>query len=154
MIETFYVHGIPKPAGSKTGFALRKGGAFTGRVAIVDACKGSRDWKTTVTQMVSDRLSKISKGRFPTMKPVSLSLTFFMQRPKAHLHGASKDFEVRANAPTHHSTRPDTLKHARAVEDALTGILYHDDAQIVTELIQKRYLNTPGVNITIEEVVP
>lgn len=153
MIETFFVVGIPKPAGSKRGFCLRKGGNLTGRVAIVDACKTSRDWKTTVSQSVADRLAaRASNGNFPTARPVSLTLTFNMPRPKSHHYGAKGNFEVRKTAPIHHSTRPDTLKLARAVEDALTGILYRDDSQIVVELIEKRYATTPGVTITIQEV--
>ena len=35
---TFKVYGTPKPAGSKRAFPIRRGGVFTGRVAVVDDC--------------------------------------------------------------------------------------------------------------------
>ena len=31
------------------------------------------------------------------------------------------------------------LKLARAVEDAMSGVVYRDDAQVVTEVLRKRY---------------
>jgi Holliday junction resolvase RusA-like endonuclease len=36
-------------------------------------------------------------------------------------------------------TRPDVLKLARAAEDALTGIVWRDDSQIVHETLAKVY---------------
>jgi Holliday junction resolvase RusA-like endonuclease len=48
--------------------------------------------------------------------------------------------------------KPDVLKLARAVEDALTGILYRDDAQIVTEVLRKRYGDPPRVEIRLSPV--
>ena len=49
----------------------------------------------------------------------------------------------------------DRLKLARAVEDALTGIAYKDDAQTITGGVSKWYCQPgtqPRVEITIEEL--
>jgi len=43
------------------------------------------------------------------------------------------------------------LKLARAVEDALTGVIWADDAQIVDEVIRKRY-GRPCLQIWIRPV--
>ena len=43
---SFFVSGIPQPAGSKRGFYSRK----INRVIITDANPKSRDWKTSVSQ--------------------------------------------------------------------------------------------------------
>ena len=49
-------------------------------------------------------------------------------------------------------SKPDVLKLARGVEDALTKILWLDDAQIVYEVIQKFYGPQPGCFVTIAEL--
>jgi len=57
----------------------------------------------------------------PLEGPVCISLTFYLPRPKS--------------APrrvVHPATRPDLSKLVRSVEDALTGIVYRDDAQIMS----------------------
>jgi hypothetical protein len=37
---SFTVHGTPAPQGSKSAFAIRKAGVYTGRVAVVNDNKG------------------------------------------------------------------------------------------------------------------
>lgn len=71
----------------------------------------------------------------PTRLPVEIGITFVFVRPKSHY--TSKG-ELRAGAPTHPG-KPDIDKLCRAVLDALTGILYHDDAQVVSLNASKRY---------------
>jgi Holliday junction resolvase RusA-like endonuclease len=56
---------------------------------------------------------------------------------------------LKPNAPKYPTTRPDALKLARAAEDALTGIIWTDDAVTVDLTIKKRYGELPGVNITV-----
>jgi Holliday junction resolvase RusA-like endonuclease len=49
--------------------------------------------------------------------------------------------------------RPDVEKLARAVFDALTGVVYDDDSQVVQLTARKEYgvaVGPPGVQITIE----
>lgn len=139
----FFVQGIPKPAGSKRGFAIKKGGQYTGRVVISDACKGSRDWKTDVSRAAQNEY----QGDLWDC-PITLTLTFYMPRPRSHLrtNGQLKD-----NAPKTPTTRPDVLKLARGVEDALTSIIWKDDSLIVNEHLHKRYGERPGVQIEIRE---
>jgi Holliday junction resolvase RusA-like endonuclease len=61
---------------------------------------------------------------------------------------------LRENAPRFHSNRPDALKLGRAVEDALTGILYADDSRIAVERLSKIYSQSPGVSIALCELDP
>ena len=49
-------------------------------------------------------------------------------------------------------TKPDATKMLRAVEDAMTGIAWLDDAQIVRQVVTKRYAECdqkPGANVTV-----
>jgi len=65
---------------------------------------------------------------------VAVELTFHLPRPKS-ARPARRPF------PT---TRPDLDKAARAILDPLTGILYHDDAQVVELHAMKRYTDGPA----------
>ncbi len=50
--------------------------------------------------------------------------------------------------------KPDADNIAKAVCDALNGIAYHDDAQIVDLFVRKRYTDTePRVCVYISEVI-
>jgi len=126
MIE-FTVYGKPAPAGSKKGFYNAK----ARRVIITDDSKHSRPWKA----QVSDAAAEAMDGRVLINGPLELRLAFYVPRPKGHF-GAKG---VRPSAPVSPAVKPDLLKLARAVEDALSGIVYRDDAQIVRELLAKQY---------------
>jgi Holliday junction resolvase RusA-like endonuclease len=136
---SFFVPGIPKPAGSKRGFYIKK----IKRVIITDDCKGSRDWKTDVKHAGQANYDgPLWDG------PIILTLRFNVMRPKCHLrsNGLVKD-----TAPKRPTTRPDALKLARAVEDALSGVIWVDDSQIVDENLHKDYSERPGCYIEIKE---
>jgi len=60
--------------------------------------------------------------------PVALWVCFHMPRPKSHFNGKG---EIKKSAPLHCPKRPDTTKLVRALEDALKGVVWHDDAQVV-----------------------
>jgi Holliday junction resolvase RusA-like endonuclease len=68
-----------------------------------------------------------------------MSLVFVKPRPKAH-YGTGRNAEVlKDRAPAAPGVKPDTGKMARAVEDALTGMLYRDDSLLVDTHHFKRY---------------
>lgn len=128
MTVAFVVYGTPAAAGSKRAFAHR----HTGRVVVTDASARARPWKA----QVADAAAHAMDGQDLLDGPLLLEVTFWMPRPKGHL-GARGN--VRPSAPAAPAVKPDLLKLARAVEDALTGVAYRDDAQIVTEILQKAY---------------
>jgi len=144
---TFIVRGIPKPAGSKRGFAIKKGGAYTGRVAIMDACKGSKDWKQDVKQAALAVAPEV-----PITHALQLTLTFLLPRPKGHYRSGKNSATLRDDAPQYPTKKPDTTKLIRGVEDALTGIIWADDAQIVSQHGHKRFSPFAGVEVLIQEV--
>lgn len=122
----FTVHGTPMPAGSKRAFFRG------GRALVVDANKKSRPWKDQVAQAAGEAMS----GRELLRGPLEVRLCFFVRRPKAHLNVRG---QVKPSAPEYPTTKPDALKLARGVEDAMSGVVYGDDAQIVDEVLAKRY---------------
>jgi len=83
---------------------------------------------------------------------VKVSMMFSRSRPKGHFGtgrnaGKLKPWAEEAR-PT---TKPDVLKLARAVEDALTGVVWRDDSQVVEETLSKVW-GTPGVAVRIESL--
>ncbi len=145
MIITFFAAGLPKTAGSKRAFPIRKGGVFTGRVAVVDANKNAKDWKATVASCASDAYSgPLLDG------PIRLTIEFRLPRPKGHF-GTGKNVGVLRNgSPKYPLSKPDALKLARCAEDALSSVIWKDDAQIVDEILLKRYSERPGAWVEIE----
>ena len=135
----FFVPGQPKTAGSKRAF-MRPGMKFP---VIVDDCKKGKDWRGDVKRFASESFN----GSELLTGPLSVSLTFIMPRPKHH-HRANG--QLKETAPLLHTSKPDVLKMARAVEDALTGVVWKDDAQIATEVLTKRYGEKPGCKVSIQ----
>lgn len=153
------VYGKPEPRGSKQAFVplhpktkqpyRRQGGGIV--VSTVDDNRKSKGWMETIAHE--------ARGIFPYDPldgAVRVSLTFFMPRPRYH-YGTGRNAGTLKPAFVEipHTVKPDRLKLARAVEDALTGVLYADDAQTVDGPVSKRYAGPdeqPRVEIIIEEL--
>jgi crossover junction endodeoxyribonuclease RusA len=143
----FFVPGVPKPAGSKRAFCLKKGGVYTGRAIVTDDCETSRDWKCDVQRAAQEKANGILS------MPLALEITFYMPRPKSHYRTGKHAGTLRNDAPDFHTTKPDATKLIRGVEDALTSIIWKDDSQIAMQLVRKRYADgTPGASIRILEI--
>jgi Holliday junction resolvase RusA-like endonuclease len=144
----FTVYGKPQPAGSKRAFV--KGG----RAIVVDDAKGSRPWKQEVTgaavrAMHDAGLTTVSDAPMPGFDgPLVVTFAFYVDRPKGH-YGVR---DLKKSAPPYPIVRPDLLKLARAVEDALTGVVYRDDSQIVRETLEKHYGLPERVEVRVEPV--
>jgi len=140
MIE-FRVEGQPAPAGSKT--AVPRG---DGRLGVIDKAKGGEVWSILVAQ----RASEVMAGAAPLSGPLGLSLCFERVRPRGH-YGAGRNADVVRPAMVDQlpTTKPDLLKLARRVEDALTGICYVDDALICEEQLVKVWGPKPAVVVRI-----
>lgn len=136
MILSFTVHGIPAPQGSTRAF-IPKGWS---RPIITAANKKTKPWRQEVagaalTAMEEDLLS--CAGRNIAFR---LIVVFRFQRPKSVKAGVLEK-----------TTKPDTDKLIRSVLDALTGILWEDDSQVV-EIIARKEFGTPSAEITIQEL--
>ena len=142
------VYGIPRPAGSKRAFAIKKDGQYTGRSIVTDASgQLGRDWRADV------KAAAIAQFQGPPLhRPLHVEIYFGLPRPKSHF-GTGKNAQfLRRGAPMSHTKKPDVGKLARAVEDALSGIVWRDDRQIVSALYWKEYTVTsepPGCEIRV-----
>ena len=148
MIE-FFVPGICRTAGSKSAFKDKK----TGKVHVTHAGKYSKEWMNVVKWFAMKQTNRmiLLEG------PLILKLIFLRDRPKGHF-GTSRGEptkEIKSSSPTFPISKPDLTKLTRAVEDALTGIVWKDDSQVVRQETAKRYCSPtekPGVHVSIVEV--
>ncbi|MEE8382241.1 MAG: RusA family crossover junction endodeoxyribonuclease [Thermodesulfobacteriota bacterium] len=98
----------------------------------------SKEWKNEIIRQAVAQKAEVLEGA------LRVELMFRMKRPK------SLPKKVK-----YHIKKPDLDNLAKAVLDALSGICYNDDSQIVSMGLFKSYVvdgQAPCVDIEIEEV--
>jgi len=82
----------------------------------------------------------------------ALKLTVVIERPRPAGHyGTGRNAgQLKDSAPRWPTPRPDTLKIVRAVEDALTGVLWRDDSQIVMHSLTKCWADFSRILVEVE----
>jgi len=102
-------------------------------------------WLTPWRSSVAAAAALAMDEREALIGPVRLELAFRVQRPHGHYGTGRNADKLRPSAPAVPITNPDLDKLVRAVLDALTGIVYRDDAQVVELEVVKRY-GPPGLD--------
>jgi len=121
----------------------KKDGSLTYRLIAESRCT---DWIATVRHE-----AKVAMKKHPPFQgPVSAHLEFRFPRPKSHYRGGKIDPDrLRKDASSFVIRRPDLDKLCRAVLDALTGVVWVDDALIAQLAAVKCYDDAPGVLIVV-----
>jgi len=83
----------------------------------------------------------------PINTPCHLSITFHLPIPKSWSKAKQKAAQDGELAPV---TRPDIDNYIKSVMDALNGVAYEDDSQVVTLTAAKLYSVDPRVEIQID----
>ena len=103
--------------------------------------------KGTYTPETTKHYEKVVQASFMATKtrkmmdgPLKADLVFYLSKPKRPKH------------PRHPITKPDIDNYQKAVMDALNGMAYCDDSQIVVVYAEKRYSESPRVVVTLTEV--
>jgi Holliday junction resolvase RusA-like endonuclease len=128
---TLTVYGTPVPKGSARAFVIP--GDKPRAVVVQNNKKPLAHWATQIGNEAR-RTAMIGDGGTRPMDfdgPFMVGATFFFNRPKS----------VSITARPVPSVKPDLDKLVRAVLDALTGIVWRDDAQVVSIIARKRYLS-------------
>lgn len=142
----FTVIGKPQPAGSKSGAPIRRKNGSIG-VAMRDSNPRAKPWQAIVAHAAREAYSgDLLRG------PLDVTMTFFLPRPKGHYGTGKNSAKLKPSAPYFPTKKPDALKLARGTEDALTGVVYADDSQIVVERLEKAYGEPARVEIEISEM--
>lgn len=127
------VPGIPVPQGSMKAFH-RPGMRFA--VVTSDNVK-LKPWRATVALAAAEKVKTL------TDRAVTVEIVFRMPRPKS----LPKNVQ-------HHTKKPDIDKLVRGIFDALTGVVFADDSQVVAHRAAKRYCvanEQPCAEITVYE---
>lgn len=144
-ILTFTVLGTPAPQGSfRAAYSEKSKRAF-----VIQSCKRTMPWRQEVAAKAEEAMLKGKLDLFTG--PLKLTAYFFMPRPKGHVGKKG----LRPSAPLFPDKKPDLSKLVRAIEDAMTGIVYVDDAQIVLYDVAKFYASEgqgPGVRIIVRRM--
>jgi len=143
MILDIFVPGTPVPKGSAKAFVVK------GR-AIVTQDNGAKQkpWASSISYTAM----QFMKFQKPFTGPMSISLTFFMPRPKGHYGSGKNSATVKESSPRHHVQKPDLDKLIRCVKDALTGVVWNDDSQVceITETVKQYETVSRGVGVRIQ----
>lgn len=162
----FAVAGVPISQGSKGARIVGRRVPFGGTYAVVapravlfevtDMARKTRPsgalkrWRSAVAACALARRQleqlDIFKG------PVELDAQFVLPRSPAHFIGPTA--RLKRSAPAYPGL-PDLSKLIRAIEDAMSGVVYDDDRQVVRVRASKRYGvkgGTGGVIICVREI--
>lgn len=147
----FFVPGIPRPGGNKKPCAVynREGKPVTkdGRLilSVREGNEKTREWRTDVRAAAQEVFKDA-----PLAGPVVLRAHFFFPRPKSHYGTGRNANTLKASAPKQITKAPDCTKLMRSLEDALSGVVWLDDSQVVLQLAQKSWGERPGAVVEIE----
>jgi Holliday junction resolvase RusA-like endonuclease len=108
----------------------------------------TKPWRAAVASEAIDAM----QGRPLLAGPLALEAVFYFPRPKSHYRSGAHAGELKPNAPTHHTSKPDADKLLRAVGDAITGIVCRDDSLLARVTSEKRY-GTPRAEITVQAIL-
>jgi len=141
----FRVNGMPAPQGSKSAFALRKAGRYTGRAVVVDDNSDSlRRWRGEVAAEARVTLAPTEHGHAPD-GPMAVTIMFILPRPLGHYGTGANRGALKPGAPARPcGRRLDLDKLARSTLDALTGIAWADDGQVADLDLAKVYQASPA----------
>lgn len=102
----------------------------------------TRHWERTVKTIAA----KAMRGRSQMTGAPALSVAFFLPIPlswPAWKRKAAADGAIAATG------KPDASNLAKAVEDAMNGTVWADDAQIVQMMVWKAYAHAPRVEVCV-----
>lgn len=139
----FFVEGVPAPKGSFRVFVRG------GRPIVRKDSDRTYEWEDAVA--CAARVAV--RGRPPLTGPVRVRLLFVLQRPASHMTSSGA---LRKGKPVYPQVKPDLDKLERSTWDALAGIAYRDDAQVVASRSAKVYAppgGRLGVCVRVEPVV-
>ena len=79
---------------------------------------------------------------------IGLNITAYFAPPKSV---NAKKRAAMLNGSARPTKKPDWDNMGKVIGDALNGIAYHDDSQVVCALVMKQYAETPGVHVTVSK---
>jgi Holliday junction resolvase RusA-like endonuclease len=132
----FTVFGQPEPQGSARLVPV-KGYA---RPFITSDNPDLKKWRANVAYQAKEAMRTRQRELLGHGVPVEIEVEFVFKRPLSLKRDVA-----------HKTTRPDTDKLVRGVLDALTGIVYDDDAQVIGIVASKTFGEFECAKIVVRE---
>ena len=143
----FTVYGKPATQGSKRAFIIPGKGAAKPRAILTEDNKRNKPWRQEVAA------AALASYDGPLLVgPVRLTVRYCYPRPKSHYGTGRNAHSLKDSAPTHKTTIPDLSKLTRSIEDAMSGVIYNDDSQIVERHDSKHWGVRFETVITVEAI--
>lgn len=121
---TVYGNAVPK---GRPRVALR------GKHPVVYTPTKTREWEQLIKLAAAGKVKELMTG------PIELDVEFYLPRPKSL-----------PNRITYHTKRPDLDNLIKAVMDALNGVVWRDDSQVVEKHVYKYYACSERPHVTID----
>jgi Holliday junction resolvase RusA-like endonuclease len=139
----FTVYCTPTPQGSKRGWVVPGKNGAKPRAIVADDNSKTKPYRQSITMTVLEDMAQSHTERpwAASQVPVWLTLNFYVSKPKSVKKGRF--------CP---SVKPDLDKLIRSTMDALTGILFADDAQVVELNCSKSYGTPERVEIIVRKI--
>jgi Holliday junction resolvase RusA-like endonuclease len=144
----FTVVGEPIPQGSMKSFVVRRKRDGKAIAVTTGDNPKTKGWRQTVAHCAALELQRAEHRGLFFEGSVEFDVTFYLPRPKALLTRS------KAGQAVAHTKKPDVGKLARAAEDALSRVVWGDDAQITDLIARKRYCAVgahPRIDIIVRD---
>ncbi|MBF8186357.1 RusA family crossover junction endodeoxyribonuclease [Nonomuraea sp. K274] len=131
----FVAYGEPGPQGSKNGRPVYKGRGkarvFTGKVAQVESSAKVKPWRAAVAEAARQAMADAGHAELLDGQIVAQMVFTVRTKPKSR-----PDWWPAGLAWSRHlwwlcASTPDLSKLIRSTEDAMTGVVWADDARVV-----------------------
>ncbi|MDQ0158997.1 RusA family crossover junction endodeoxyribonuclease [Alkalibacillus salilacus] len=132
----FTIHGQPVAQGRA------RATTFKGQARMYDPAKSKHYKHYVQLSAAQHKPSNLLKG------PIDLTVRVYRPIPKSMPKYKRKLIDDGQLRPT---TKPDVDNYLKAIKDALNGIIWHDDSQVVNVHIEKYYDDQPRVEVEIRE---
>lgn len=133
-VAVIKVRGLPAPQGSKK---------HLGRGVLVESSAKVKPWRQDVKHAA---LGVVGDDWTLLDGPLAVAMTFSFARPKSHFRTGRNAHLLRDGAPARPSGMPDLSKLCRSTEDALTGVVWTDDARVVEYVRLGKHYAGSGAN--------
>lgn len=156
---SFTVLGEPMSKGSMTAEAICYGDGTPvirhGKIATKIRPNNGRHLERNAKGIEAVALQAREAARMALLRDVALKVTlrYYTASPN-YRYGSGRNAEIlKDNAAARPHKRPDVDKWCRQTLDALTGVIYADDGQVVTLVAEKHYADDgqpPRTEIEVE----
>lgn len=140
----FTVYADPAPQGSKVTGSRKDGSRFTR-----ESSKHVKPFRAAVRQAAAEAFERAGATAF--QGPVELQVVCWYARPASHSGTGRNAGRLKPSAPRYKTSAPDLSKIVRAVEDALNGVAFTDDARVARLIAEKAYTGgVPRVLVAVD----